>query len=273
MSIPEIRGRTSVAVTSRPLFLEQLGEGLPGVRGVLEELQSNLLGQLADVVGLYVYGSLVLGDFDPEESDLDLLAALSREVGDTHLRALRRLHNQFVRAHPDWDERVEVACVSLVGIRTFKSQPSTVAIVSPGEPLHLKQVGREWLIDYHLVREHGITLHGPPPETLFDDISTEEFQNAIRDHLQSWREPLPPRPTFRSLRYAVLTMCRGLYALRHGKHSSKRQAGLWAQRAFPEWAHLIERMLASRNTDAATEADRRETAHFIEFALRTASVT
>jgi len=53
------------------------------------------------------------------------------------------MHAEFIRKRPSWDDRVEVAYVSTRGLRTFKSRASTVAIISPGEPLHLKQVGRE----------------------------------------------------------------------------------------------------------------------------------
>lgn len=250
-------------------------EQLPAVGELLDELRLRLLGELGEnLVGLYLYGSLALGDFDPERSDLDLLAALTREVGEQELPALRALHAEFVRKHPDWDDRVEVAYVSTSGLRTFKSQASAVAIVSPGEPLHLKEVGREWLIDYHVVREHGMTLLGPPPHTLIDDISRDEFTTAVREHLESWREPLPLRPTLRLQRYAVLTMCRGLYALRHGRQTSKLQAALWVQREFPEWAPVIERALAwTKDAPApATETDRHDTARFVEFALRAAQL-
>jgi predicted nucleotidyltransferase len=269
-------GSPGVTTTNKSPFLGHVAEALPGVREALDDLRSRLVHQLGDeLIGLYLYGSLVLGDFDPQESDLDLLAALSGEVRDEHLPALRGLHAEFVRQHPNWDDRVEVAYVAAAALRTFKSQPSTVAIVSPGEPLHAKKVSRVsrgWLIDYYAVREHGITLLGPPPRALIDDISTDEFLDAVRRDLQTWREPLPHRSTRGPQRYAVLTICRGLYALRHGRQTSKKRAAVWVQREFPEWALVIERVLASTNRDAATEADHRETARFIEFALRAARV-
>jgi hypothetical protein len=243
----------------------------PAVEEALDELRARLLRGLGDdLVGLYAYGSLVLGDFDPERSDLDLLAALSSEVGEKELEALRRAHVGFLRRHPAWEDRVEVACVPTSALRTFKSRASTVAIVSPGEPLHLKQVGRDWLIDYHLVREHGIALFGPPPRTLIEDISRDELLEAVRGHLARWHGELPSSATRGPQRYAVLTMCRGLYTLRHGRHVSKREAATWARRELPEWAPAIGRALAAANDDPASDADRLETARFVEFALRAA---
>jgi predicted nucleotidyltransferase len=244
----------------------------PAVEEKLDELRLLLTRQFGDeLVGLYAYGSLVTGDFDPSQSDLDLLAALSREVQEQDLPSLQALHARFVQKHPEWDDRVEVAYVSTTGLRTFKSRASTAAIVSPGEPLHLTQVGREWLIDYYIVREQGVPLLGPPPETFVDAISRDEFTQAVRDHLETWREPLPWRSEVGPQRYAVLTMCRGLYALRYGQQPSKKQAAQWAESEFPKWAPLIHRALAWAKNDRATESDRLETAGFIQFVLDAAS--
>jgi hypothetical protein len=38
-------------------------------------------------------------------------------------------------------------------------------------------------------------------------------------------------------------MCRALYTLRYGVQVSKKQAALWAEKEFPEWATLIEHAL------------------------------
>jgi hypothetical protein len=258
--------------SSFPEPLAKVLRDLPEVTKALGELRCRLRGLLDErLVGLYVNGSLTLGDFDPEQSDLDLLAALSSEVGEHELQALGQLHAQFIRKHPTWDDRVEIAYVSTEGLRTFKSRPSCVANISPGEPLNRRLVGREWIVGYYLVREHGIALLGPPPETLIDEISRDEFVGAVREYFARWRDLSPPPATRGPQRYAVLTMCRGLYALRHGGVISKKQAALWAQREFPTWAAVIEQAITAANNDPASETDSRDTARFVEFAVATAA--
>jgi predicted nucleotidyltransferase len=64
-----------------------------------------LLGRLTDeirlnsndsLVGLYVYGSLVTGDFDKDRSDIDLLAVVDTDIeGDTFDR-LDRMQARIV---------------------------------------------------------------------------------------------------------------------------------------------------------------------------------
>lgn len=47
--------------------------------------------------------------------------------------------------------------------------------------------------------------------------------------------------------YAILTMCRSLYALEHGKIISKPEAAKWAQGQLDsKWAQVIEQALAER---------------------------
>ena len=94
-----------------------------------------LLGRLTDegqhnsndsLVGLYVYGSLVTGDFDKDRSDIDLLA-----------------------------------------------------VVSPGEPFHLKALGKDWLINWYMVREVGVTSCGPPPSAMIPEIIASRITGTV----------------------------------------------------------------------------------------------
>jgi hypothetical protein len=58
-----------------------------------------------------------------------------------------------------------------------------VANISPGERLNLKMAGREWLIGFYMVREHGVPLLGPPPGEVIESISRDEFLDSVRRYL------------------------------------------------------------------------------------------
>lgn len=78
----------------------------------LPALASRLRAVLGDdLVGLYLYGSLVSGGLDPGVSDLDLVAVTTPAAGDLDLPALERLHVGLVRGHPAWADRIEVVYV------------------------------------------------------------------------------------------------------------------------------------------------------------------
>jgi predicted nucleotidyltransferase len=82
------------------------------VRRVLDELVASIRATLGDrLVGLYLYGSLLWGDFDPEASDLDLVAVLSDDVTDPRFEQLDAMHHAVVHAHPTWANG-STSCIS-----------------------------------------------------------------------------------------------------------------------------------------------------------------
>jgi predicted nucleotidyltransferase len=51
----------------------------------------------SSLMGLYPFGSMTTGDFDPAVSDLDLLAVLTDTPGARLTAHLRRMHAEFAR--------------------------------------------------------------------------------------------------------------------------------------------------------------------------------
>src|SRR5262245_33794275 len=107
----------------------------PHIQRMLDDLLARMQAILASrLVGLYLYGSLVTGDFDNEVSDVDLLAATSEDMNAAEFAALKAMQDEIIAAHLGGDDRIEIAYLSLHALRTFKTQASNIAIVSPGEP-------------------------------------------------------------------------------------------------------------------------------------------
>jgi Domain of unknown function (DUF4111)/Nucleotidyltransferase domain len=211
-----------------------------------------LLGRLTDeirrssngsLVGLYVYGSLVTGEFDKDRSDIDLLAVVDSEVDGGTFDRLDRMHARFVEDHPAWEDRIEVAYVPAPALWNFRTQTDQIAVISPGEPFHLKAAGKVWLINWYMVREVGVILCGPPPRALIPQISQSEFVEAAREQAEAWKEWVFKMGASGAQSYAVLTLCRALYAHTHGRQASKKQAALWTRAYLPPWAPLIQQSL------------------------------
>ena len=240
------------------------------INSLLESLLSRMRHIFQEkLVGLYLYGSLTTGDFDPESSDIDLLAATSTDVTDTEFDALRSMHLDFARDNPGWEDRVEVAYLSLAALRTFRSERSPIAVISPGEPFHMTEAGREWLMNWYAVREKGVALFGPPAKALIAPITWEEYAGCVRDYAVEVADRMKGVPDRKGQAYAILTMCRALYVHRIGEQASKRQAALWAQEELPQWADLIQSALAWREAWREQQADhaatRAETIRFVNF--------
>lgn len=148
---------------------------------VLHELTADVKATLgSSLLGLYLYGSLVAGDFDPDISDIDLLAVLAADLTDEQFRALDLMHTEFVRAHLVWDDRLDIAYISAAALRDFGTRTTTLGIISPGEPFHVIEADPGWLMNWYVVQERGRTLFGPPPATFIRPISKDEFVRTVR---------------------------------------------------------------------------------------------
>ncbi len=237
---------------------------------LLSRIQA-ILGE--KLIGLYLFGSLVAGDFDYESSDIDLIAATSTELDEREVAGLKMMHEDIAVKEKAWDNRIEVAYVSVEALRRYHPhyrQP----LISPGEPFHVTEVAANWVINRYILRKKGIVVYGPSPETLVDPISQDELIQAVQGTCNDWIDyiALPENIRLRtSQAYAILTMCRTLYTVKHGEFVSKKQAALWAEKELPEWSSLIQRALlwreAWRDENVDHDATLQETLRFVHFVL------
>lgn len=227
----------------------------PAVALLLEEICAGLRGILREgLLGIYVYGSLVTGDFDSGISDVDLVAVLISELDDARFAALQRLHERILGRHPQWENRIEIAYISSGGLRDFRQRSSSIGIISPGEPFHRVRAGRDWLISWRALREDGIALHGSDITTWLAPIGRTEYLQAVRAHIEGYRSLVQHTQSAAGLSYIVLTVARGVYTLQHGEPISKRKAATWAARTYQQWAALLGQALAWRAHPSAGDA-------------------
>lgn len=236
------------------------------LRELLAGMQRILGGKL---VGVYVFGSLVMGDFDETVSDIDLLAALDSDLNPTDFAALDKMHNDWAAAHPEWAGRLEIAYLSRHGLQTFRTESSPLGIMSPGEPFHMVEAGHDWLINWYVVRNNGLRIFGAPVEDIIAPISVDEFIDNVKIYVGEWRNRVAELERRPSQAYAILTMCRALYTVSHGEQISKIKAAAWAAQEYPEWAELINnavqwRLAWREESDGSTTMA--ETRQFVLFA-------
>jgi hypothetical protein len=221
-------------------------------------------------VGMYLYGSLAGGDFDPQRSDIDFVVVTIAELSEETLSALEALHARLAATGNKWAAKLEGSYVPRRALRRFDPGAAPCPYINEGR-FRVERHGSDWIIQRHTLRERGVVLAGPAPRTLIDPVQPDDLRWAVRAVLREWWSPMlrdPARLRGREYQaYATLTMCRALYTLQYGATVSKAAAARWAQEALDEsWAALIERALAWPRAPQADSLD--ETLDFMRYALQ-----
>lgn len=240
--------------------LQSLYETATG--GILRALRARLRETLgAKLLGLYLYGSLVWGDFDERRSDVDMLAVLDGDITDCELASLEAMHDAFAREYPAWRDRIEVQYNAADALAHWW-EPRRMANISPGEPLHIITSGEDWLTNWYFVQDYGVPLWGPPADRFIPPIAKREFLRAVYDHAMQWRTYVEGTRGSRPYQaYAMLTMCRAYCTLSTGEQVSKQAAARWVREALPMCAADIDAALdwrenADERMDAAASFER-----------------
>ncbi|MBA3876358.1 MAG: nucleotidyltransferase [Anaerolinea sp.] len=222
----------------------------------LESLVSGIRAALgADLVGIYLYGSSVSGGFDLGVSDLDLVAVTRAEVEEIDLGGLDEMQRDIVSRYPDWNDRLEIVYIGKTTLQAFRTNSGSLAVISPGEPFHVVGGVADWLQNWYLVRETGVTLDGAAAADVMPTISRVEFVAAVARYagwLGAWS--LGDLGAG-SLAYAVLSTCRACRTVRTGVPCSKHEGAAWVAERMPEWAWLIDTALRCRLSGGRTGFD------------------
>lgn len=218
------------------------------MQSLLEELASDLQDAHGDdLIGIYVYGSYVSGGFDPGVSDLDLVTVTSRDADQLDLAGLGGTHVAFAARHPEWDDRIETVYVGLDTLRSFRTSRGRLAVISPGEPFHLRDDPVvAWVQNWYLVRETGVALFGPPATSVVPSVSWPEFVDASRRYAAEIAAKDLDDSSPGHLAFIILTMCRARRAVETGTYGSKQEAAAWARERDPDRAWLIDAALRCR---------------------------
>jgi hypothetical protein len=218
---------------------------------ILAELLSGLHSTLGEqFVGLYLYGSLASGDFDPRRSDIDFLVVTRAKLPVDMLSALSAMHAHITQSGLILARRLEGVYIPLALLPRYeRSSAIHPCLCCGGEFYAEAQQDSDWIIQRHILRERGVIVSGPPIHSLIDPVQPEDLRGAVRGFVRDWWAPMlehPERLRDREYQaYATLTFCRVLYTLFSGEIGSKAVSARWVQQTYgPCWADLIERALA-----------------------------
>ena len=248
----------------------------PDVNTVLRDFRESIETILGNqFLGMYVSGSLALGDFAVERSDIDFVVMIDSDLTDDRFSSLQAMHARFNAGDSPWATEVEAAYIPRDALRRHDPARARHPHVQrgPSNVLEMDQLGSDWVIQRHILREHGIVVAGPALRLLIDLVRADDMRRAVIDLMGEWWGPMryDPGPLQRRgyQAYTVQTMCRILYTLEFDDVVSKPVAARWARTMVESrWSELIERALAWQKDHQDTlDGDADQTLDLIRYTL------
>lgn len=222
----------------------------PELREVLNLFVAEIAAELGkNLVGIYLVGSIASGDFDAD-SDVDFLVLTNTELTEVDMKPLQDIQ---IKIH-DMDcypaKHLEGSYISIADLNDW----NTVGIkklyyFDNGSTTYEQSThDNQWHVRW-ILRERGITLVGPKPETILQSIPSEELSNEIKTAMlqimKFFEDEINGPLTFFNSRFGqsftVLTYCRMLHTLQTGTVQSKKAGMQWAKQVVdPKWVKLID---------------------------------
>ena len=228
---------------------------------LLSDIVTQCTGLLGDnLVGIYLHGSLAMGSFNPDASDVDFLVVtkttLTPEKRKELAQAMIRLSEHAPR------KGLEMSVITQRELLDF-THPTPYEFHFSNEWIERYQndtfdYAKENLVDGDLaahltiIKARGIVLYGQAIDAVFPDIPKQHYIDSILDDARAILRNLGSTGSNSSSTaewstpvYNVLNLCRVRAFLEAGLITSKREGGEWALlHATPFQANLIRQALA-----------------------------
>lgn len=205
-----------------------------------EEMDSNL-------VGVYLHGSLAMGCFNPNKSDIDLLIIAQEKLSTENSK---RIAKKLLKLHESMPNKrgIEVSIILESYLKDFvyptpfefhysdyhreKYQTDENYICGGFED---RDLAAHIVVTYH----RGIKLYGKALREVFHPIDKQFYIKSIFFDVES-----APKDIIESPVYFTLNLCRVLFFLKEGVVSSKKEGGEWGISVLPsEYRQDIQRCL------------------------------
>lgn len=248
------------------------------LNSVLQELVDSQRALLGDAfLGAYLQGSFAVGGFD-EHSDVDWLVVIECPLTAKLVEALQTMHGRIFDLECEWSRHLEGSYLPKDWLRDYRKGGRPIWYLDNGHRSLIESEHDNTVVVRWQVRENGIVLAGPSPDTLIDPIPVAALRQEMFDTMIGWGQQIMADPEMISNHFyqtfAVLHYCRTLHDLVRGRCGSKPAAAAWAKANLdPSWAGLIDRTWAGRPNPAvsvrtpADPQDLRRTLAFIEYAM------
>ncbi|GAA4904170.1 nucleotidyltransferase-like protein [Stackebrandtia albiflava] len=207
------------------------------------------------VTGMYLYGSVALGDFRPAHSDVDAVFVTARPLDAGDRGGLREVHAELAERLP----RPHLDGVYITADALASDPTGTTGPHSSDGRFGDDGTFERLLVTWHTLADTGVTVRGPAVESLRIHTDRAALNAWLRDNLRGywrhlWRTLSAGTEAARregrhdfTPPWCVLGVTRLHYTLATGAITSKSGAGEYGMRVFDDrWAPIITESLRLR---------------------------
>ncbi len=192
-----------------------------GYMSDLRRLARELSGILKDnFVGFYIMGSFVMGDWDPERSDIDFIAVTRKPLNKKESLEIDKMHKALSKS--DLGKKLDGAYTYLEQLQQKRFEERTGSFedheFKADCPCHLSADNILCLLEY------GKCIQGVPINQLGLSVSKEELSQAAYDMLLEDMQEIAKTEDFQTLYYILIDMLRCIYTLETRKLPTKSKA-------------------------------------------------
>jgi len=213
------------------------------VRSTMQALTRGLVKVLGDrLVGVYLGGSLPMGDFCAASSDLDFLVITRGPLSIEESLAVELLHRDLLRRY-DYAARLE-GDYAPAGVLVPEGTSEPVPGCERG--IFLPKVGEIMLSADNIanLREYGMVFYGPDPHAILPAVAPDQVRAAVREMLKLG--PVAPESA-QDAAGQILNLLRSGCALERGEPATKSDGARWGlEHLGAEWHPVIRTALAVR---------------------------
>ena len=212
------------------------------------------------LIGVYLHGSSVMGCFNPEKSDLDLIVVIDSPFSDgSKLRFLEAVVDLSARGPKKGIEMSVVrreVCAPFVHPTPYELHFSIGHLENytrdpAGFVREMRGVDRDLAAHFTIIRARGKCLYGAPIEEVFAQVPKADYMDSIYFDVCDAAEEIAEYPL-----YLTLNLARVLAYKEDELVLSKKEGGEWALSHIPREFHpLIREALREYAGSAAGSYD------------------
>jgi hypothetical protein len=215
------------------------------IRPMLEAYLQAFHAQFPELLqGFYIHGSIALGAFQPEWSDIDCVAILKRPITESEFKSLENLHHQLIVTYDKFLLEVTYLLAEDLGQESHPPRPNYHDNQLSTGNFEANDV-TWWLLKHKAIPVYGEALDFP--------VDWDRLIVKMHENMNSyWRSftYMPQRVLWvfsdYGIQWVVLGILRQYYSFCENDISSKTGAAEYGLVVFPEWQRIVQEALNIR---------------------------